>query len=122
MSHPSAPQRPPEARHVTVYARQDEFAAWPFSHGLWAFPDGEVLVGFSRGPCRYTGPHDVRHDVVDGLDGEYVTLRSGDGGRTWPAEGLQVLGTRRGFERALRAGLARPARTPPWTSPPRTSA
>ena len=34
-----------------------------------------------------------REDVVDGLDGEYVTLRSGDGGRTWPLEGLQVLGT-----------------------------
>jgi hypothetical protein len=103
-----APPRPAEARHVTVYARPDEFAAWPFSHGLWAFPDGEVLVGFSRGPCRYGDPYDVRHDVVDGLDGEYVTLRSGDGGRTWPREGLQILGNRRGFEQALRAGQTAP--------------
>ena len=43
---------------------------------------------------------------MDGQRGEHVVLRSGDGGRTWPVEGLQSLGTRAGLERRLLGGGA----------------
>lgn len=108
-----------ELEHVTIYYEPAEFAGWPFSHGLWAFPDGEILVGFSRGPCTYEMPYDVQHTVVDGMDGEYVTLRSLDSGATWPRASLQVLASHRSVERALRAGLApsSPASPLDWCSP-----
>jgi hypothetical protein len=51
--------------------------------------------------------------------GEFVAVRSTNGGRTWPREGLQVLGTHQSIERALLAGdaPAAPADPPDWTSP-----
>jgi hypothetical protein len=93
--------RPPDAEHVTIYYSREHFAAWPFAHGLWAWPDGEVLVGFTRAPCGYQRPDDVRHRVVDGDAAQYVTLRSPDSGRTWPGESLQLLGQRGGLKAKL---------------------
>ncbi|MBI3958228.1 MAG: exo-alpha-sialidase [Chloroflexi bacterium] len=110
------PQHPPDAEHITIYYNRDEFAAWPFNHGLWAFPNGELLISFSRGPCSYQNRYDMSHSVVDALGGEYVALRSTDGGRTWPLEGLVSLGTRLELERRLRAHLA-PATPIDFTSP-----
>jgi hypothetical protein len=110
---------PPDAEHVTIYYEREEFAAWPFNHGFWAFSDDELLLSFSRGPCRYELKYDMKHEVVDALGGEYVVLRSTDGGRTWPREGLRSLGTRLGLERQLLTGLApKTPKTPvDWNSP-----
>lgn len=105
-SYPRA-EHPRDAEHVTIYYDRAEFAAWPFSHGFWAFSGGGLLISFSRGPCRYEQRHDVTHEVVDALSGEYVTLRSVDGGRTWPLDTLQVLGTHQGLERELLGGAAK---------------
>ncbi len=112
----SRAQRVLDAEHVTIYYDRGQFAAWPFNHGFWAFPgspgagvaggEPELLVGFSRGPCAYESPDQLKHQVVDAAGGEYVVLRSTDGGRTWPAEGLQSLGSRHEIERRLLAGEA----------------
>src|SRR5438552_3792271 len=119
-----AAQRVMDAEHVTIYYDRRQFAAWPFNHGFWAFPGAgssgpELLAGFSRGPCRYESPEQLRHQVVDAGGGEYVVLRSTDGGRTWPVEGLQSLGSRREIERQLLEGDAPPAPSQPvdFTSP-----
>lgn len=103
--------------HVTISYDPGAFLAWPFSHGLWAFSDGEVLAGFTRAPCAYEQPHDVQHWVVDPLS-EQVTLRSTDGGRTWPADSLEVTATHHDLERAWFDGAipAAPAVAPDWTS------
>ena len=42
--------------------------------------------------------------MTDGRS-DYVTLRSTDGGKTWPLESLQVLGSHQGLERLLESGL-----------------
>ena len=108
-----------DAEQVTVYYDAGRFAAWPFNHGLWRFPDGDLLVAFSRGATAYDSPAEVGHRTVDAERGEYVTLRSTDGGRTWPLESLRVLGTHAGLEAALRAAgaPAAPETPPDWTSP-----
>ena len=124
----SAAQRVTEAEHVTIYYDRGQFAAWPFNHGVWVFPGAgssgdvggsELLVGFSRGPCLYESPEQLRHQVVDAAGGEYVVLRSADGGRTWPVAGLQSLGSRREIERRLLEGdaPAAPSRPVDFTSP-----
>ena len=114
-----ATESPRDAEHVVVYYDAGEFAAWPFSHGLWVFPDGELLTGFSRGASRYAGPDDVAHKSVNTDRGEFVTLRSTDGGRTWPRETLGSLGTHQRLEQALLAGETPPTPTtaPDWRSP-----
>ena len=130
ISYPK-PQRVTAAEHITIYYNPTEFCGWPFNHGFWAFPssnahrldkarpENELLISFSRGPCSYQNKYDMSHSVVDALGGEYVVLRSTDGGRTWPVTGLTSLGTRLDLERQLCAGLAPTAPTMPldWTSP-----
>jgi hypothetical protein len=101
---PDHPERARDAEQITIYYDAGYYCGWPFNHGFWRFPDGELLVAFSRGRTQYQGGDDVAHRVVDGERGEYVTLRSGDGGRTWPVEGLQVLGTHADLERRLLSG------------------
>jgi hypothetical protein len=104
--------------HVTISYDAKSFSGWPFSHGLWAFPDGEVLAGFTRGPCAYETPHDVQHWVVDPIS-EQVTMRSTDGGRTWPTESLQVTATHQELERDWFDGsmASAPDDPPDWESP-----
>ncbi|MEZ4867392.1 MAG: sialidase family protein [Caldilineaceae bacterium] len=115
----STPQRVTAAEHITIYYNPAEFCGWPFNHGFWAFSNNELLVSFSRGPCSYQTRYDMGHSMVDALGGEYVVLRSTDGGQTWPVDGLTSLGTRLGLERHLRAGIGTSAPTTPldWTSP-----
>jgi hypothetical protein len=114
-----SPSTPRDAEHVVVYRDAGEFAAWPFSHGLWVFLDGGVLIGFSRGASAYDAPREVTHKVVNTERGEFVTLRSADGGRTWPPGTLASLGTHRTLEAALLDGrvAAAPETAPDWTSP-----
>ncbi|MEZ4681075.1 MAG: hypothetical protein R2932_43370 [Caldilineaceae bacterium] len=59
------------------------------------------------------------HSVVDALGGEYVVLRSTDGGQSWPVEHVQSLGTRLEFDRQLLGGFAANAPDEPldWSSP-----
>lgn len=109
----------PDAEHVIAYYDAAAFAAWPFSHGMWIFPQDEVLIGFSRGASAYDAPREVGHKVVNAERGEYVTLRSTDGGRTWPRETLASLGTHHSLEAALLAATAAeaPETAPDWQSP-----
>ena len=107
-----------DAEHITIYYGKGEFAGWPFNHGFWAFPGNELLVSFSRGPCSYETSYDMSHGVVDALGGEYVVLRSTDGGHTWPVEGLQSLGSRQKIEKPLFANASRkPEKAFNWNSP-----
>ncbi len=100
MNYPAA-RYPKDAEHITVYYEPGYFAAWPFNHGFKAFSETELLISFSRGPCNYATPFDLAHHVVDARGGEYVTMRSTDGGETWPADSLRSLGSRQDIERPL---------------------
>jgi hypothetical protein len=107
-----------DAEHVTIYYDPSQFAGWPFNHGFWAFADDELLVSFSRGPCSYETPYDMGHSVVDALGGEYVVLRSTDGGHTWPLASLQSLGSRQTLEKPLFTHRAyNPEKAFDWQSP-----
>ena len=115
--YPSA-ERPPDAEHITIYYDSAYFAGWPFNHGFKAFSEDELLVSFSRGPCNYASFYDRSHPVVDARGGEYVTMRSTDGGATWPLEGLQSLGSRQDIERPLYTEPGTAPSTPyDWESP-----
>jgi hypothetical protein len=96
-----APIRPKDLEHITIYYDATQFAAWPFNHGFWAFSEQELLIGFSRGACSYGSAYDMSHSVVDARGGEYVMLRSTDGGRSWPLHGMQSLGSRQAVEKPL---------------------
>jgi len=85
------PIRPDEIEHIVVYRRDDEYAGWPFNGGFWQFGNGELLVGFNRNKCRYQSPEDVRHRNIQLGNGQLVTMRSKDGGYTWPPEDLNVI-------------------------------
>ena len=114
----SKPTYPADAEHITIYYDEGYFAAWPFNHGFKAFSESELLISFSRGPCHYASPFDLAHHVVDARGGEYVTLRSTDGGRTWLAESLQSLGSRQDIERPLHMNPeAAPSAPYDWSSP-----
>lgn len=118
ISYPK-PEQPRHLDQITIYYNRNEFCGWPFNHGFWAFDNNELLISFSRGPCTYQAPYDMGHSVVDALGGEYVTLRSTDGGQSWPVAGLHSLGTRLDFDRQLLGGFAAQAPGSPlaWTSP-----
>jgi len=115
--YPSA-IRPAETEHITIYYDSESFAGWPFNHGFKAFSQDELLISFSRGPCNYKSRYDMGHHVVDARGGEYVTMRSSDGGRSWPLEGMQSLGSRQDIERPLyqNPGDA-PLQPCDWSSP-----
>ena len=109
---------PADAEHITIYYDKDYFAAWPFNHGFKAFSDDELLIGFSRGPCSYASRYDMAHHVVDARGGEYLVMRSTDGGKTWPIEGLRSLGSRQSIERPLYMNADdAPSEPCDWTSP-----
>ena len=112
-------ERPADAEHITIYRDPEYYAGFPFNHNFWTFPDGDLLINFARARCSYGQSHDLTHGVVDGMHGEYVTLRSTDGGETWPIDSLQVLGTHQSLERQVVSGLAPEAPAEPldWTSP-----
>ena len=115
--YPSA-IRPPNTEHITIYYDRKSFAGWPFNHGFKAFSDDELLVSFSRGPCNYASRYDMGHHVVDARGGEYVTMRSTDGGMTWSPDSLRSLGTRQDIERPLyMKPEAAPAEPYDWRSP-----
>ncbi|SEF18096.1 sialidase family protein [Jiangella alba] len=95
-----------KAEHVTIYRDPEWFAAWPFNHGLWRFDTGrqdELVVSFARGRCAYRHPLDLKHENIE-IDSEYVTMRSTDGGRSWPADSLHLVDTRRNTVNTLAKG------------------
>jgi hypothetical protein len=65
--------------HSTVYAPTDRFAGWPANNGLWAWDDGEILVGCSVGTFCAQAGHSVTGPIRS------VLLRSTDGGSSWTA-------------------------------------
>jgi len=74
--------------HVVVYRNENEFAGWPFNGGMWQFADGEIAVGFFRGPCDYQSEHCTAHSRVDV---EHCIIRSTDGGQTWNADNITTI-------------------------------
>lgn len=88
-------------QHVVVYRDEGQFAAWPFNCGFWQFADGELLVGFIRGPCDYASAESTHHNVVDCQHGEHVVLRSHDGGLTWPLAEMTTVYTRPALDEHL---------------------
>ena len=116
--HYPAPSYPADAEHIAIYYERDYFAAWPFNHGFKAFTQDELLISFSRGPCNYATPFDLAHHVVDARGGEYVTMRSSDGGKSWLLDSLRSLGSRQDIERPLHLNPeAAPARGYDWAAP-----
>ena len=113
------PERVADAEHTVIYYDPEYFAGMVFNNNFWAFSDGEILINFTRARCSYKDSYDLWHFVVDGIHGEYVTLRSTDGGKTWPLDSLQSLGTHQSIERQVVSGLAPEAPSEPldWTSP-----
>ncbi len=110
--------RPADVEHITIYYERDYFAGWPFNHGFKAFSEDELLISFSRGPCNYASRYDLVHHVVDARGGEYVTMLSSDGGRTWPPGSLRSLGTRQDIERTLNMNSQDvPSESYDWGSP-----
>ena len=85
------PYRPKSIEHVVVYRNDSEYAGWPANGGFWNFGNDEFVVGFIRNKCAYGDLNDIRHQRIQWDGGQHVTVRSKDGGRTWPAESLQVL-------------------------------
>ncbi len=112
------PERVRDAEHVTIYYDPDYHASAVFNHNFWVFQDGDLLINFCRARCSYEHSYDLLDRMTDGRS-DYVTLRSTDGGKTWPLESLQVLGSHQGLERLLESGLAQDAPAEPldWTSP-----
>jgi len=85
------PVRPEEIEHIVIYRRNDEYGGWPFNGGFWNFGNSELLVGFNRNRCLYRDLKDVKHGQIQLGDGQHVTMRSKDAGRTWPMEELRVI-------------------------------
>ncbi|MBX5154759.1 exo-alpha-sialidase [Rhizobium lentis] len=69
-------------RHIEIYRRQGEFAAWPANYGLWSWGE-EIVVVFARGKLGAKGE-------LHELDRDYPFVpwqaRSLDGGLTWMDE------------------------------------
>lgn len=80
-----------EYEHIVVYKKEDEYAGWPFNCGLWKFSGNEILVGFIRNKCAYRFPEDVSHRRIQYINGQFVTIRSRDGGRTWLQNELKTI-------------------------------
>ncbi len=85
------PRRVTEAEHGIVYRNDREFCGWPFVCGLWTPADDELLVAFQKKPSTYLTPDEVHHDEVAKVGPKIVTLRTTDRGRSWDADGMQVL-------------------------------
>ncbi len=104
--------KPKRIEHVVVYRDEGYFSAWPFNGGFWQFSDGEMVVGFVRGRCDYGKPETVGHGTVDCDHGEHVILRSTDGGRTWPLDGMTTVYRRPELDeqvKKLNASVAAPS-------------
>lgn len=71
-----------QLRHLEIYRRQGEFAAWPANYGLWSWGE-EIVVVFARGKLGAKGE-------LHELDRDYPFVpwqaRSLDGGLTWMGE------------------------------------
>jgi hypothetical protein len=65
--------------HGIAYAERDRFAGWPANNGLWAWDDGEILVGCSVGAFQAQAGHSVTGTIRS------VLLRSLDAGDSWVA-------------------------------------
>ena len=114
----SAAITPADLEHIIIFYDRDDFAGWPFNHGFKAFSPDELLISFSRGDCDYDARYDLGHRVVDARGGEYMTMRSTDGGKTWPLEWLRSLGSRQDIERPLYSNpRAGPTEAFDWSSP-----
>ncbi|HUX59485.1 MAG TPA: sialidase family protein [Bacteroidales bacterium] len=63
--------------HLVVHQEDGYFMGWPANNGVWMWEDGEIMVGFTRGPFMGKEGHDVEPPYQSWL------ARSKDGGHTW---------------------------------------
>jgi hypothetical protein len=66
--------------HVIVFAQTNHFAGWPANNGLWTWPDGELVVGFTLGAYRVSSGHNILPPYRS------LLARSLDGGLSWEVE------------------------------------
>jgi len=65
--------------HLVVHQEDGYFLGWPANNGVWMWEDGEIMVGFTRGPFVGKEGHDVVPPYQSWL------ARSQDGCHTWKA-------------------------------------
>lgn len=65
--------------HIVVHKEEGYFMGWPANNGIWKWEDGEIMVGFTRGPFITKDGHDVNPPYQSWL------AKSQDGGYTWKA-------------------------------------
>jgi hypothetical protein len=66
--------------HIVAFAPSGCFAGWPANNGLWAWENGEIVVGCSVGDFQAQPGHSVSGRIRS------VLLRSQDGGGSWAAD------------------------------------
>jgi hypothetical protein len=88
----SAPIRPREVDHATVYRREDEFCSWPFTSGFWENAEGTLIANFATRNVSYDSGDAIRHDVLgqNSTNPRTITVRSRDRGLTWDGDNPQV--------------------------------
>jgi hypothetical protein len=86
--------RPRDARnidHAVVYRKENEFAAWPYTQGLFETGDGVLLGNFLRMQVNYQDAATLDHEALLRGPAQLVTVRSRDRGRTWDGDAPQVI-------------------------------
>jgi hypothetical protein len=66
--------------HSIVFAQPDTFAGWPANNGIWAWQDGEIVIGCVTGAFIAQPGHNIIEPYSNRL------LRSTDSGATWTIE------------------------------------
>ncbi len=81
LSSCSENDRPEIIDHIVVHHEDGYFMGWPANNGVWSWDDGEIVVGFTRGPfdAEARGMHLI------GAPFESWLARSRDGGYSWEA-------------------------------------
>ncbi|GAA0283389.1 hypothetical protein GCM10009127_26070 [Alteraurantiacibacter aestuarii] len=88
----SAPIRPRDIDHATVYKHDDEFCSWPFTSGFWENGDGTLIANFATRNVSYNSGDAIRHDVLgqNSSNPRTITVRSHDRGLTWDGANPQI--------------------------------
>lgn len=81
-----------EMEHAEVYYRPDEYAGWPFMHGLWKNGADELLLAFKRTRVSYGDANDIHHDrLTVKATSETVVAKSSDKAKTWQTDDMVKL-------------------------------
>ena len=70
----------PVPQHFEVYREAGRYGGWPANYGIWSWPDGEIVVGFTVG---YFDPRVHGHKRDKTRPFATMQARSLDGGEAW---------------------------------------